>query len=90
LKNPSPTERLRAFFFAFDLRLRNNCSHTSEPGAIIANLLGVIVGLVSFAGWCQHLYTCFNERLWGFLIAGALFVPIGIIHGWGIWLGWWH
>jgi hypothetical protein len=56
----------------------------------MANLLGIIVGLASFAGWRQHLYTGFNEKLWGFLIAGALFVPIGIIHGWGIWLGWWH
>jgi len=53
-------------------------------------LLGAIVGLAAFAGWCQHLYTCFNEKLWGFLIAGALFFPIAIIHGWGIWLGWWH
>ena len=56
----------------------------------MANFIGLLVGLVSFAGWCQHLYTCFNEKLWGFLVAGALFIPIGIIHGWGIWLGWWH
>jgi hypothetical protein len=46
--------------------------------------------LLSFAGWCQHLYTCFNERLYGFLIAGALFFPVAVIHGWGIWLGLWH
>jgi hypothetical protein len=56
----------------------------------MANFIGLLVGLGSFAGWCQHLYTCFNERLWGFLVARELFVPIGIIHGWGIWLGWWH
>jgi hypothetical protein len=35
-------------------------------------------------------YPCFNEHLYGFLIAGAIFFPIGIIHGWGIWLGFWH
>ena len=46
--------------------------------------------LLSFAGWCQHLYTCFNERLYGFLIAGAIFFPVAVIHGWGIWLGLWH
>jgi hypothetical protein len=46
-------------------------------------------GLLAFAGWLQHLYTCFNEHLWGFLIAGAIFFPIGVIHGWGIWLGIW-
>jgi hypothetical protein len=58
--------------------------------AAVANFVAALIGLGSFAGWCQHLYTCFNEKLWGFLVAGALFVPIGIIHGWGIWLGWWH
>ena len=46
--------------------------------------------LASAAGWFQHIYTCFNERLWGFLIAGAIFFPIAIVHGWGIWLGFWR
>jgi hypothetical protein len=62
----------------------------SEGSANMPQILGLLVGLAAFAGWCQHLYTCFNEKLWGFLIAGALFFPIAIIHGWGIWLGWWH
>lgn len=62
------------------------------PGGLptVANFIGFLVGLTAFAGWCQHLYTCFNEKLWGFLIAGAIFFPIAIIHGWGIWFGWWH
>lgn len=46
--------------------------------------------LLLLGGWLQHLYTCFNEHYWGFLIAGAIFFPIAIIHGWGIWLGFWH
>lgn len=50
---------------------------------------GLAFSAISFAGWLQHLYTCFNEKLWGFLVAGAIFFPIGIIHGWGIWLGLW-
>jgi hypothetical protein len=53
-------------------------------------LLGLLVGLAAFAGWRQHLYTCFNEKLWGFLIAEAIFFPVAVIHGWGIWFGWWH
>jgi hypothetical protein len=52
--------------------------------------VGTVVGLLCVAGWFQHLYTCFTEQLYGFLIAGALFFPIAIIHGWGIWLGLWH
>ena len=39
-------------------------------------LFTLAVFAVTFAGWCQHVYTCFNERLWGFLIAGAIFFPI--------------
>ena len=46
-----------------------------------AVIVAVVVG-----GWFQHLYTCFTEGHWGFLIAGAIFFPIAIIHGWGIWL----
>jgi hypothetical protein len=41
----------------------------------VANFIGLLIAVGSFAGWCQHLYTCFNEKLWGFLVAGALFCP---------------
>jgi hypothetical protein len=48
----------------------------------------LVIGLC-LGGWITHLYTCFTQHEWGFLIAGALFFPIGVIHGWGIWLGVW-
>ena len=57
---------------------------------VLGQLLALLAGLLGLAGWGQHLYTCFNEKLWGFLIAGAIFVPVGVIHGIGIWLGWWQ
>jgi hypothetical protein len=46
-------------------------------------------GLLVVAGWFTHLYVCFTTSQWGFLIAGAIFFPIGVIHGWGVWLGLW-
>jgi hypothetical protein len=49
-----------------------------------------IPSLVMIAAWCQHIYTCFTENHWGFLIAGAIFFPIAIAHGFGIWFGLWH
>jgi hypothetical protein len=58
----------------------------SGVGCLFQGALAVL----GLGGWCQHLYTCFNNHYWGFLIAGAIFFPIAIIHGWGIWLGWWH
>jgi hypothetical protein len=35
--------------------------------------------------WLNHIFTCFSEEMWGFLIAGALFFPIGILHGMYLW-----
>jgi len=52
------------------------------------HILPVII-LACTAAWFQHLYTCFTKEFWGFLIAGALFFPIAIFHGIGIWFGVW-
>jgi hypothetical protein len=48
------------------------------------------MGPLVLAAWLQHVYTCFTEDRWGILIAGAIFLPIWIIHGFGIWFGFWH
>jgi hypothetical protein len=43
----------------------------------------VIVGCI--AAWLTHVFTCFLTAAWGFLIAGAIFFPIGILHGFYLW-----
>jgi hypothetical protein len=53
-------------------------------------LVGLAVALVLIAAWFTHVITCLNDGAWGFLIAGALFFPIAIVHGIGIWFGVWH
>lgn len=45
--------------------------------------------LLVLAAWLTHLYVCFTAAKWGFLIAGAIFFPVGVIHGVGVWLGLW-
>ena len=50
---------------------------------------GIALVLLTFAGWYQHIYTCFVDGLWGLLVTGAILSPIGIINGWGIWVGLW-
>ena len=55
----------------------------------MANFIGISVGLLALFAWFQHLYTCFTEESWGFLVAGAIFFPVAMIHGIGIWLGFW-
>ncbi|MGE3770259.1 MAG: hypothetical protein AB7G06_04835 [Bdellovibrionales bacterium] len=47
------------------------------------------IGLIfaMFAAWLTHVIVCLQAGQWGFLIAGAIFFPIGIIHGFGLWFG---
>ena len=47
----------------------------------------VILFFVALAAWFTHLYVCFSDDRWGFLIAGAIMFPIAIVHGIGIWIG---
>ena len=49
----------------------------------------LVMGVAALIGWLNHLYVCFTEQAWGFLIAGAIFFPVGVIHGWGRFFGWW-
>jgi len=50
----------------------------------------LVFPVLAFAGWCQHIYTCFRGSSYVFGIVGALLPPIGIVHGWGIWVGFWR
>jgi hypothetical protein len=48
-------------------------------------ILGVVAA--SIAAWLTHIIVCLKAGSWGFLIAGAVLPPIGIIHGLGLWFG---
>jgi len=52
-------------------------------------LVGFVLLAVLAVAWLTHITICFKTGAWGFLIAGAIFFPIGILHGVGIWFGWW-
>lgn len=45
------------------------------------------LALVSLAAWLTHVVVCLKAGSWGFLIAGAIFAPVGVIHGIMIWFG---
>jgi len=59
---------------------RASCS-----GEIMGAAMGAIFGVTCIFAWFYHIFTCFSEGLWGFLLAGAIFFPIGIIHGAWLW-----
>jgi len=47
---------------------------------------GTLTLLVFFA-WLTHIIACFKAAAYLLLVAGAIFFPIGILHGIAIWLG---
>jgi|TARA_R110002051_G_scaffold63239_2_gene115133 hypothetical protein len=51
----------------------------------------LIVPLLAWApaAWVTHLIVCFSDDRWGFLIAGAIFFPVALVHGTGAWFGAW-
>jgi hypothetical protein len=52
--------------------------------------IGIIAAIIiCIAAWLTHVFTCLANGEWGFLIAGALAFPIAIVHGIGIWFGFW-
>lgn len=51
------------------------------------NILAILAFLSLPAAWLTHVIYCLMLGKWGFLIAGAILAPIGIIHGFLIWMG---
>lgn len=43
--------------------------------------------LLAVAAWITHVLVCLKAGAWGFLIAGALLAPIGVVHGVAVWFG---
>ncbi|MEY4433320.1 MAG: Cronobacter phage [Bacteroidota bacterium] len=50
------------------------------------NFAVIILALWGIASWLTHVVVCIKASSWGFLIAGAIFVPVAMVHGTGIWL----
>lgn len=57
---------------------RKQCGNGLVPFCIFAVLIGA---------WFTHVFTCLSDERWGFLIAGAIFFPVAVVHGVGIWFG---
>lgn len=55
--------------------------------AVIGGAAVILVVLASLAAWITHVVVCIKVGAWILLAIGAIVVPVGIIHGIGIWLG---
>ena len=56
-------------------------------GALALLYIGIIISL--FGAWLTHVIVTIQAQEWIFLLAGAIFAPIGIVHGFGVWFGVW-
>lgn len=68
------------------MKLYNGKDEAMVLGGVV---LFFAIFVLSFAAWLTHVVVCIADATWGFLIAGAIFFPIGIVHGIGIWFGVW-
>ena len=48
-------------------------------------MMGGFFAIMCFVAWLTHIFSCFAYGFWGFLVAGAIFFPIGIMHGFFLW-----
>ncbi len=64
-------------------------SVSSVMWGLVTALFYIAVTMIPLAAWITHLTVCFQQNRWGFLVAGAIFFPVAIVHGIGIWFGWW-
>ena len=53
------------------------------------NIISPAFFFAIIAAWITHIVVYIKAASWGLLIAGAIFFPVGIVHGAGSWFGVW-
>jgi len=61
-----------------------------RTGADLVSLTALAAaGLFTYSAWLTSIVFCASAGLRPLLIASALFFPVGVVHGIGIWFGGW-
>lgn len=47
----------------------------------------LVIWVVLLCSWITHVVTCIKTSSWVLLVVGAIVAPIGVVHGFMIWLG---
>ena len=68
---------------------RARCIRDYGPMHPVEAIVCLLIALTSYSAWLTHIVDCAGDRLWGFLVAGAIVFPVGIVHGAGVWIGVW-
>lgn len=55
--------------------------------ALAGFMLMIAVILATAGAWVQHFITTVSEEMWVLLVVGAIIPPVGVLHGWLVWIG---
>ncbi|WP_428484146.1 hypothetical protein [Rhodopila sp.] len=60
-------------------------------GPMTFSTMGMLLStsLFIYAAWLTSIVFCASNGLHNLLIAAAMFFPVGVVHGVGIWFGGW-
>lgn len=53
----------------------------------MGGFVGIAFYIAVIVAWITHVVVCIQNAAWALLVIGALIFPIGVIHGFMIWLG---
>ncbi len=53
----------------------------------MSDVIQIFIVLVLVGSWLTHVVTCLIQAKYLLLLVGVIFPPIGVIHGFGNWLG---
>lgn len=54
----------------------------------MSDLMPIIVAGWVILAWFTHVIVSIQTAKWLLLLVGAIFFPVGCVHGTGIWFGW--
>ena len=54
---------------------------------VFGDLSGLAIGVAFIGDWVTHVVVTIVAEQWIFLLIGAFFPPIGIVHCIGLWFG---
>ena len=80
------TEEAKGGFFASLLEALGDLLGFAGGGVLVL-IFYVALPITCLAAWLTHITTCLANEAYVLLLVGAIAFPIGIIHGIGLWLG---
>lgn len=53
----------------------------------MSDFIAAAFAIAIFAAWITHVVVCIKASAWILLLFGCIVAPVGVIHGFGVWLG---